>query len=268
MMAASGRSHRRFKRILHLSLYLLAVLSLVLATGCGGGDSATTTVTGIQGRQVTFTTEDGILLSGHLFGTGSDGIVLSHMYPSIQSSWYPAAKKLAAEGYLVLTYDFRGYGVSEGTKQFEFLDRDVLAACRAIEEAGATRVVLVGASMGGTASLKAAARAFESQLSSAQGEALRISVAGVATLSAPVSFRGLSAKEAAAEIFCPLLFIAAEEDSGADGALELERLSGNTGDLKIVSGSDHGTDLLEGSQSGKVYDLLMGFLKKVLPTKQ
>jgi uncharacterized protein len=249
-------------------LLAFCLLFLVVCMGlsaCGG--SSTTTTLGIQGKQVTFTTEDGVVLSGHLFGSGSDGIVLSHMYPADQKSWYPTAKQLAAQGYLVLTYDFRGYGSSEGMKQIDHIDSDVLAACQEIAEAGAENVVLIGASMGGTASLKAAAALFASQLSASQTADHTLTVAGVATLSAPVSFQGLSVGKSLADIYCPLLFIAAKEDAGADGALELERLSSNTGDLEIVSGSDHGTDLLTGSQTDKVYGLLLKFLEKNLPLK-
>jgi|WetSurMetagenome_2_1015567.scaffolds.fasta_scaffold59403_2 pimeloyl-ACP methyl ester carboxylesterase len=246
---------------------VLCLLFLLVCTGlsaCGG--SSTTTTQGIQGKQVTFTTEDGVVLSGHLFGGGTNGIVLSHMYPADQKSWYPTAKKLATLGYLVLTYDFRGYGLSEGMKQIDHIDRDVLAACREIAEAGAENVVLIGASMGGTASLEAAAALFTSQLS-VQTADHTLTVAGVATLSAPVSFQGLAVGKSLADIYCPLLFIAGKKDVGADGALELERLSGNTGDLEIVSGSDHGTDLLAGSHADDVYDLLLKFLEKNLPLK-
>jgi pimeloyl-ACP methyl ester carboxylesterase len=263
MYRVATRRSLSYLRVSRLLCCLLLVLPAFLGA-CDRG-SSTTGNDSIQGRQLTFATEDGVLLSGHLFGSGKGGVVLSHMFPADQKSWYPTAKRLAAEGYLVLTYDFRGYGFSEGTKQIEYLDRDVLAACQEIASAGATSVVLVGASMGGTASLLAASRMFTAQLSTQQATGTRITVAGVATLSAPVSFRGLSAETSVADIYCPLLFVAAREDVGAEGALELERLSGNTGDLEIVSGSDHGTDLLAGSQAEKVYNSLLDFLKKNVP---
>ena len=181
-------------------LFCLLIESLPIAlVACGGGTAGLTgggatgtTSAGIQGKQVIFKTEDGMVLSGHLFGSGTSGVVLSHMYPADQKSWYATAKKLAAMGYLVLTYDFRGYGLSGGNKQIEYIDRDVYAAVKKITAAGASRVVLIGASMGGTASLKAAERLFKEQLQSSSSG--RITVAGVATLSAPVVFQGLSAE--------------------------------------------------------------------------
>jgi pimeloyl-ACP methyl ester carboxylesterase len=265
MSKAMGSRHT-LRQCTTLAFCLLLLVLSVIVSACGA--STTTTTQGIQGKQVTFTTEDGIVLSGHLFGSGTAGVVLSHMYPSDQKSWYPFAKRLAAQGYLVLTYDFRGYGLSGGSRQFEYLDRDVLAACRQIGQAGATDIVVMGASMGGTASLKAAATLFSSQLAASQGAGVKLNVAGVATLSAPVTFKGLSVGQSLADIFCPLLFVAAKEDVGADGALELERLSSNTGRLEIVAGSDHGTDLLTGSEAEKVQNLLLHFLKKTLPPQK
>lgn len=207
-------------------------------------------------REITFTTEDGLVLSGHLFGSGDAGIVLAHMYPADQTSWHDTAQRLAQQGYLALTFDFRGYGKSEGSKDIRWLDRDVSAAIGAVAEAGAARVLLVGASMGGTACLVAADTA---QISS------RVVLTGVATLSAPVEFKGLSAVEAVPKLQMPLLFIAAEDDAGAGGAGELRGLSGGAGELQIVPGDDHGTDLLEGAQADRVWELLLGFIDRNLP---
>jgi pimeloyl-ACP methyl ester carboxylesterase len=256
---------RRVPRALHAGT-LVAVAAVVivafclLVAGCGGngatgGIGATAATLPATARSVTFTTQDGVALSGHIFGTGSEGVILAHMYPADQTSWYPTAERLAEEGYLVLTFDFRGYGESGGEKQIDLIGRDVFAAIPKIREEGAGEVVLVGASMGGTASLVAGD----------QGQALdSIRLAGIAALSAPVEFNGLSAASAVPRIVVPMLFVAAENDAGAAGAKQLEQLSSGKGDLQIVSGSDHGTDLLSGDQGEKVYALLRDFIKDCL----
>jgi pimeloyl-ACP methyl ester carboxylesterase len=247
-------------RLLAAALLATGVLAGFLLTACGGQSSTTATSATAEtlpaaGRAVNFTTEDGVALDGHVFGSGQAGVVLAHMYPADETSWYATAERLAQEGYLVLTFDFRGYGESSGEKQIGLIDRDVDAAIAAIRKEGAAEVVLAGASMGGTASLVAGDRA--QALSS-------IRLAGIATLSAPVEFRGLSAADAVPRIMVPLLFIAAEKDEGAAGARELEQLSSDKGELKIVPGSDHGTDLLTGDQGEKVYGLLRGFIEDSL----
>ena len=134
---------------------------------------------------VTFESRDGVTLEGRLFGDGSTGVVLSHMRPADQRSWFAFANRLADEGYLVLTYDFRGYcpggegGCSQGELQISAIWQDVLGAMDFIRSQGATTVALVGASMGGTASLVAAGQ---------EGA----DVAAVVTLSAPTSIEGLT----------------------------------------------------------------------------
>lgn len=248
--------------VLPAALVLAVALGLLLS-GCGGQAASTSssgappTVATSSGRTVHFTTEDGIDLGGHVFGSGRDGVILCHMYPADQSSWYLTAQELAAQGYLVLTFDFRGYGQSGGQKEIDKIDRDVTAAITEIRTEGATAVVLAGASMGGTAALIAGDRA--QALSS-------IRLAGIATLSAPVEFEGLSAADAVPHILVPLLFIAATGDVGAAGARQLEQLSFGKGELQILPGSDHGTNLLSGSQGAKVYQLLVGFIKTCLKT--
>lgn len=246
---------RRSLQLASAAILMLALaLAGFLAAGCGGQGAATAQPSA-TGRALSFTTEDGITLGGHLFGSGQAGVILAHMYPADQASWYPTARRLAQAGYLVLTFDFRGYGESGGAKQLELIDRDVSAAITTIRQQGAAEVVLAGASMGGTASLVAGERA--QALSS-------IRLAGVVTLSAPVEFKGLSAAAAVPGIIVPLLFIAAENDAGAAGARQLEQLSSGKGDVQIVPGSDHGTELLTGAQGEKVYQLLLGFIKASL----
>ncbi len=252
------------------ALCAVAILLAAFVGACDQGD-ATSTSQGADGtpgtsRPVTFTTDDGVVLGGHLFGTGSKGVILAHMYPADQTSWYGTAEKLAAQGYLVLTFDFRGYGESEGDKAIDRIDRDVMAAAQEITRAGATEVVLVGASMGGTACLAATwEMVFASMISSQYPPPYSTPVLGVVSLSAPVEFKGLSAEEAVPMLSCPLLFIAAEDDVGVEGAEALEQLTRNQGDLQIVPGGDHGTDLLEGAAADEVWALLGGFLAENLP---
>lgn len=257
---------RCLRRSPHRWLLLVALtLSLGVAfTACAGssssGDPPTTTsseaVMQSAYQLVDLTTEDGLTLSGRLYGSGIRAIVLSHMYPADQASWSSQAQRLADEGYLVLTFDFRGYGLSQGQKDLQFLDRDVDAAVHYVRGAGADELVLIGASMGGTASL----------ISASQWQYLSsFRTAGVATLSAPVEFQGLSAREAVADIQIPAMFVAAEGDVGAKNAHELQTLCGGRGDLHILPGDDHGTDLFLGAQADTTWQLLLDFIELCMP---
>lgn len=259
-----GRWAGRNGRARHAPAWSAAVVLLVavgaVLVGCGGsaptadgtaggvGTSAAPPVS--AGTVVTFTTNDGVTLSGRLFGrqnSDAAGVVLAHMYPADQSSWYDYARRLADEGYVALTFDFRGYGDSAGTKQIDQIDRDVEAALGEIRAQGVTRVALVGASMGGTAVLIVASRQ---------------PVQGVITLSAPVEFEGLSAKDAVTKVTAPKLFIGAEDDPGGPAARELGALAPEPKDVVVFPGSDHGTDLLKGAQGDAVLALLEEFLAR------
>ena len=138
-------------------LGVVALFAIGLAA-CGG--PAAPDLSG--SRAVTFESRDGVVLEGRLFGDGSTAVVLSHMRPDDQRSWFAFANRLADQGYLVLTYDFRGYcpggdgGCSQGDLQVSAIWQDVLGAMDFVRSEGATSVALVGASMGGTASLVAA----------------------------------------------------------------------------------------------------------------
>ncbi|MDA1096487.1 MAG: alpha/beta fold hydrolase [Chloroflexi bacterium] len=206
---------------------------------------------------VSFQTSDGLRLSGTLFrpvGNGEQssdlGVVLSHMYPADQSSWHLFGRRLATMGLAALAFDFRGYGDSQDEKNPALIDRDVEAAVDYLLTQGVALVVLIGASMGGTASLIVADR--------------RVEVVGVATLSAPLEFNGLDARDAVDGLTTAALFIAAEGDGRA------ERFARGFADAAtapavafVVPGSDHGTELLEGDQSREVGILLVEFVSNL-----
>lgn len=214
------------------------VVALLLAA-CDDG--------GAPGRLIRFQTEDGVTLAGELRGSGPTAVVLAHMFPADRTSWADLASLLADRGYRSLALDFRGYGDSEGEKDIPDIWRDVLAAIEALEDRGARRIVLVGASMGGTASLIAASRT---------------EVQGVLTLSAATTFMGLSAPpEVLQAVDEPKLFIAAEGDgSAAATAQGFYDTASGAKRLEIVTGEDHGTDLLEGRHGEAVRQMILEFL--------
>src|SRR3990172_347800 len=119
------------------SLILVAGLLLALA-GCASETF----------QAVTFASTDGLELSGRLFGEGDTAVVLAHMYPADQGSWKEFAQELAEKGYMAVTFDFRGYGRSQGPKEVSQMDRDVEGALDFAKARGARSVFLAGASMG------------------------------------------------------------------------------------------------------------------------
>jgi pimeloyl-ACP methyl ester carboxylesterase len=261
--------------LLVLTALIAAVLLLSLAWfGCGNTATVNSDTTiastspateGAKHQVVQFATDDGLTLSGRTYEASLSEspttpsrkrwVILCHMYPADQSSWDAQAQRLTQIGCSVLTFDFRGYGQSQGSKDIQYLDRDVFAAVQYVRSVGAADVVLVGASMGGTACLKAA-----SQLQTLSS----IRLCAVAAFSAPVEFEGLSAQQTVAEIQLPMMFVAAEGDVGAEGARALQDLSGGRGELHILPGADHGTDMFTGAQSAEAVALLLAFVEQSL----
>ena len=177
--------------------------------------------------EVTFTTEDGIDISGNIFGTGSKWVILSHMYPTDQTSWFGFAQELADKGYIVLTYDFRGYGKSGGNQDIPNIYKDLEAALNFVKQYDAEQIFLIGASMGGTASLIVASKE---------------EVDGVISFSGAMEFMGLSAEGTVQDIGSPKLFIASQGDGGAaDAANKFYEDSSTSKYMTILNGSSHGT---------------------------
>jgi pimeloyl-ACP methyl ester carboxylesterase len=235
---------------------------VVLATLLAGCRSSDVPEPGTNSEAITFESTDGVTLAGRLFGPGgaSAGVVLAHMYPADQSSWYGFADRLAAEGYRVLTFDFRGYcpggdaGCSEGERRVADMWQDVLGAIQALRDEGVFRIALIGASMGGTASLVAASR---------EGE----DVEAIVTLSAPTSFEGLEAgPEVVSQLSAAKLYIAGHADiPAAEAVAVLYDESLQPKRPVILTTDDHGTDILTGNQSGIASTEILRWLDRYLP---
>jgi pimeloyl-ACP methyl ester carboxylesterase len=207
----------------------------------------------VTSAAISFVTDDGLTIKGRLFGSGETDVVFAHMYPNDQQAWWGFASEVAGQGYAALTFDFRGYGETGGSKDIARIDRDVAAAVRYLREHGYQRVILVGASMGGTAALKVAAR-----------DEFKGLVAGVAAVSAPQAFEGLAAQDDVAAIKVPMLFVASEGDGSAVDSLEAlyEKASGSK-HQQLYSGDAHGTGLLESEHAAEFKALLFDFFRSV-----
>ena len=179
-------------------------------------------------KQARFATGDGEEISGLVYGQGDIGIVLAHMRGRGQSSWAEFATVASDSGYVVLTFDFRGYGDSTGTKD-KRMDRDLEAAVRyMLFVENVRKVVIVGASMGGTAAITIADE---------------YSVAAVAALSPSISYGRIDALEAASTMKTPLLLVVAENDPPFNGYANRLITAASTTRYLEMAGSQHGTNL-------------------------
>ena len=214
-------------------------------------DEAPPTVAPESMRIETIPTADGLDLDARLFpARGERIVILLHMYPADQTGWFAFAGELQARGIDALTLDFRGFGQSAGDKDPGDTDRDVRAAVAFARGRGYERIVLVGASMGGTAAIVAAADT---------------PIDGVVALSAPVEMRSLDAEAVVAEVRAPLTLVAAEGDlSAAESLRDLAERAGLRDDeVLLTPGRAHGTDLLATAAGESVRAWVLGFLERV-----
>ena len=226
--------------------------SALLATAAAAGPAKTIHPECVKpadhARTLFFRTSDKVRLAGVLLGKGTKGVTLAHQSRGDLCIWMPFARVLARAGYLVLPFDFRGYGASAAGKRPDF-PADVAAAGRALRAAGAKSVIYLGASLGGTASLTASA--------------LSPTPDGVVSLSGPAAFGDMDAKAAVAKVDVPLLLAAAKGDTAFSGDQQLVYDAAITSDKKVVlvSGFDHGVDVLFGEARARARNEVFAFLR-------
>lgn len=251
--------HRRINEMDTKSMRKLCTLAFLLILGitaCAGSGqtSATDPSDGSEnppGEVISFTTLEGIQLSGTLFGEGEFAVVLAHQgtYGADQTTWQPFAQMLAENGFTALTFDFRGRGQSEGPQQTGGLMYDVNAAIEVLRERGHEEIACIGASMGGTSCLRAA---LDQELSGLVVIASTFSV-GDPTSVAPVEMAGLE---------LPTLFIVASYDytGVVSDTTEMYERATAPKQLRIFKRYEHGTHLFDTEVGGEMESLLYGFL--------
>jgi pimeloyl-ACP methyl ester carboxylesterase len=214
----------------------ILALCLVLAPALLGSTAARSATTDpcIQPGEtpVSLKAADGATVYGLEVGTGTTGVVLGHQYLSDHCEFMDFARELAAAGFRALAIDFRYNGASTGGNSSR-LDLDVAAGVARLRRDGATRIKLVGASMGGTAVLVAASR-------------IRPPVDGVVSLSGPTYFRGLNAVQAVRRSRVPVRFLVSRGEArfAGDATYLMRATAVKDKAILRVSGGGHGSSIL------------------------
>jgi dienelactone hydrolase len=209
---------------------------------------------------VHFAALDGVRIAGSTFGDGPVGVVLGHGSDGNQAEWWPFAKTLADRGYTALAIDFRGYcpgGAAGCSGDGGTADawQDMLGGVRYLTSHGAKQVVVMGSSMGGTASVVAA--------SQPHGD-----VDGVISLSGSSDCCGMRADKRVVEaIDAPMLLVVGRLDSGFLGSTRRwSGWAGRNAETDIVPSGEHGVDffrLATPAIQRRVSEDVFGFLARV-----
>jgi uncharacterized protein len=238
------------------------LLLLVLLAGCDASASQTTTVNTtptptippVPSRMVHFQTSDHIQLAGLLYGQGKTAVICSHQLDTTKAIWDLTGmpQRLAARGYLVLAYDFRGYGNSAGERDPHQNANDLRAAIAFAHQQGAAKIVLLGSSMGGTASLQVASRE---------------TLAAVITLSAPQTFGGGVSNADVQAISAPKLFVNTEGDAYASDTSYIYSIASEPKQLQLYPGAEHGVAMFETDYGASLIKLLLDFIARYAPVR-
>ena len=192
-----------------MRLALLAAVVVALGTAPAAAPRTAWDGCTPQAGDVSFRAPDGTRLAGHLFGHGRVGVVLAHQSDGDLCQWTSYGAHLAALGYTALAFDFRNVG-SSGVHHYPGNIRyggDVAGAVRELRRRGTQKVVLVGASLGGSAVIQGAAN-------------VRPLVAGVVSVSGAADLS--NAIQSAPDLRVPVLYLAGSGDR--DFAADARRL--------------------------------------------
>jgi len=245
---------------------IVAGLLLALSTACSGDTEpaapaaepnlagATCVGEAAGGTKVEFTSGDGARLVGIELGQGRTGVVLAHQNSSDLCEWLPYGNQLAKKGYRVLAFDFAGEGGSGDPESPAALDGEVVAAVEHIRSRGASDVVLMGASKGGTAILTAAAT-------------ITPAPKALVSLSAPGRFDAMDALAAAPKLQSATLYLAGRTDG--QFAISAQQLYDATPaasrTILVVDEGAHGTALLRSGSGDKVTQAIEALLAESAP---
>ena len=255
---------------------LAPVLAVVLLAGCGGSSDAGTQAGGTSttstpspstsasptreldpngfpladrpdcaadagGDFVRTTTSEGNGVAFLLLGSGTGGVVLGPQSDGDICQWLPYAKELATH-YRVALFDWK-----------EPRAEVPLLAIEALRAAGAERVVLAGASLGGAFALS-------------EAHQVQPRLAGVLSFGGELTLPGFDGRPGIRQWHGPLLQVSSRHDPYFDSrnARQLRVLHPGPETILLLPGSDHGVSMLEGPQQQQVRSTVDRFLARVL----
>ncbi len=251
--------HQRFW--LALIPILLVLVTLLCCCGPSLGNvptrnaaaptpSPTATATPVT-EEVSFVTSDGVTLSGTLYGQGTRAIILSNQGDNDSFTWVPMAQQLASLGYLVLGYSYRPeVSTANGLPSQALMD--LHAAIAFLHTRHVTGITLMGSSLGGLISLKAATvEHFDALVS----------------ISAPAAFEDVQLSDTELQrITTPKLFVTSDlNDPYTSDTYHMFAVTPQPKEERIYPGRRHGLALFQEASGPDLLTTLLKFLQHYAP---
>ncbi|MFE9553836.1 alpha/beta hydrolase family protein [Streptomyces sp. NPDC006703] len=205
-----------------------------------GDDFGCLTPEQARAGSIVFKSAAGAPTGGFLTGSGNTGIVLAPQADGNVCQWKDKAVELGKTGFRVLAVNST---TGDETAEIE-------GAATVLRTEGAWKLLLMGASRGGTAALQAAA-------------GMPLKPDAVVALSAAEKYGSMDALAAARTLKVPVLYMAGDQDGTfAAAARELSAASAGAPEDRLVSArgtAAHGVALLGASDN---WDTVLAFLRK------
>ncbi|MCY0884572.1 MAG: alpha/beta fold hydrolase [Firmicutes bacterium] len=189
-------------------------------------------------------TEDGGRVAVTVWEGRDPAVILCHGKAFNRESFLPYGAELAAAGRAVAVLDFRGYGSSTaGQAGPDAKELDIVAVARWLAAHGHPRPVALGASMGGGAVLRAAARAPE-------------------VLGGFITWSTVQVDPALAPAWgaLPKLFVVSEREMMHDQTLAMYTAAAEPKRLVEIPGSRHAQQILAGEEAPRLKAAVAEFL--------
>ncbi len=205
------------------ALLLLAVAAL---TACGGEKKSARegSLDGCaKGELVSFRVPGDGPVRALMLGDGDAGVVLSNESGNSLCDWVSFAEALEDDGFRVLLYDYR-YGRA---------DAHIAPAVAELRRRGAKHVAIIGASLGGGATIVAGSRP-------------GTDVDTLVSLSGETFIHGVN--QAVPRLRRPVFFVAAERDqygAGTDARTMYKEAPARDKKLLVIPGTRHGVAMLD-----------------------
>lgn len=252
---------------MYLRVLLLLLIGGLLLAACDGQPEPTPPaeidLAPGASRHVDFQSEDGLELNATAYGRGRTAVIISQMRNEQRSNWSATAESLARAGYLVFTYDYRGWGVqvqpggggrrntANGVFDSKSLPQDLRGLLTYIrQETFAEQVVLMGAAIGATVSAKVAAQE---------------PVAGLILLSPPLTTYELALTDAELQALAmPKLILGSENEPVRDSLRHIFTVAPDPKEQHLYPGDAYGNAIFAAHRADATRRIL-AFLRRHAP---
>lgn len=191
---------------------------------------------------IQYSTTDGGVIEADLFAAGKDkAVIFAHGAIFNKESWHILALKLQKEGITGLAINFRGYGKSKkGNTANRSLD--ILGAIHYLKAEGYKSIVIVGASMGGAAVVRALNTSYDKRVTKV-------------VLMAPAGGKALIYKS------LDKLFIVSEKEGLYKRVTTLYNNSAEPKKLRVYKGNYHAQHMFKAKYATSLVKEIITFIK-------